>query len=72
MLRKVSHLIVSKLEDFFGWYGRFVASHPFIMIVACFVVTGLAGIGMVRYRTENNAFKLWIPDNSDFVSNYAW
>ena len=25
-----------------------------------------------RYTTENNAFKLWIPDNSDFVTNYNW
>ena len=72
MLRKVSNWIVTKLEDVFGWYGRFVASHPFMMILVCFVVTGLACIGMVRYRTENNAFKLWIPDNSDFVTNYAW
>jgi len=72
MLTKVSNWIVSKLEDVFGWYGRFVASHPFIMILSCFLVTGLACIGMIRYRTENNAFKLWIPDNSDFVTNYAW
>ena len=27
---------------------------------------------MINYRTENNAFKLWIPDNSDFVENFAW
>ena len=33
---------------------------------------GLALIGMINYRTENNAFKLWIPDNSDFVENFAW
>ena len=23
-------------------------------------------------REENNAFKLWIPDNSDFVANNEW
>lgn len=23
-------------------------------------------------RSENNAFKLWIPDNSDFVENNDW
>ena len=28
---------------------------------------------MIFYdRTENNAFKLWIPDNSDFVADNAW
>ena len=42
------------------------------MMVSCLLVTGLALIGMINYRTENNAFKLWIPDNSDFVENFAW
>ena len=36
------------------------------------LLAGVALIGMLRYTTENNAFKLWIPDNSDFVANYAW
>ena len=36
------------------------------------MLAGVALIGMLRYTTENNAFKLWIPDNSDFVANYAW
>ena len=56
----------------FASYGRLVARYPLIMISCCFVTTGLALIGMIRYRTENNAFKLWIPDNSDFVANFAW
>jgi hypothetical protein len=34
------------------------------------VITGLCGIGLLEYRTENNAFKLWIPDNSEFLKNY--
>ena len=45
---------------------------PAQFIVVCLLTTGVALIGMIRYTTENNAFKLWIPDNSDFVTNYAW
>ena len=72
MLRKASQWLVRRLEDVFASYGRLVARFPLIMICSCFVATGLALIGMVRYRTENNAFKLWIPDNSDFVKNFEW
>ena len=49
-----------------------MARRPVVMMVSCFLVTGLALVGMINYRTENNAFKLWIPDNSDFVKNFAW
>ena len=72
MLRRVSQWLVTRLEDVFAVYGRFVARDPLIMIVSCFLVTGLFLIGMINYRTENNAFKLWIPDNSDFVKNFNW
>ena len=72
MFKRVSEWIVLSLEDVFGWYGGFVARRPVTMMVSCLLVTGLALIGMINYRTENNAFKLWIPDNSDFVENFAW
>ena len=72
MFKRVSEWIVLSLEDVFGWYGGFVARRPVTMMASCLLVTGLALIGMVNYRTENNAFKLWIPDNSDFVENFAW
>ena len=49
-----------------------MASHPAKFILVSLLLTGLALIGMINYRTENNAFKLWIPDNSDFVTNYLW
>lgn len=49
-----------------------MASHPVKFILVSLLLTGLALIGMINYRTENNAFKLWIPDNSDFVTNYLW
>ena len=72
MFNKFSQWIVLSLEDVFGWYGGFVARRPVTMVASCLLITGLALIGMINYRTENNAFKLWIPDNSDFVENFAW
>ena len=72
MLRRASQWLVTRLEDLFATYGRFVARDPLIMIVTCFLMTGFFLIGMINYRTENNAFKLWIPDNSDFVKNFQW
>jgi hypothetical protein len=47
-----------------------VATYPWWAISACFLIAGLSGIGLLNYRTENNAFKLWIPDNSEFLANY--
>ena len=72
MLKRASQWIVQRLEDVFGWYGGCVARRPLLAIASCVLVTGLALVGLLRYRTENNAFKLWIPDNSDFVANFAW
>ncbi len=51
-------------------YGIQVATHPWWAILGCFVIAGLSAIGLLEYRTENNAFKLWIPDNSEFLENY--
>ena len=49
-----------------------MATHPVKVVFACILATGLSVIGILRYTTENNAFRLWIPDNSDFVANYNW
>jgi len=72
MLGRASQAVVGGLEDAFQWYGRQVATHPLKVALACLFATGLSIIGILRYTTENNAFRLWIPDNSDFVANYNW
>jgi len=72
ILKHCSEGIVHTLERFFYWYGLQISRHPLPVILICIVSTGLVGIGMLRYREENNAFKLWIPDNSDFVTDYGW
>ena len=47
-----------------------MATYPWFAILGCFVIAGLSAIGLLEYRVENNAFKLWIPDNSEFLANY--
>ena len=41
MFRKASQWIVHKLEDLFAWYGGFVARRALIMMILCFILTGL-------------------------------
>merc|ERR1711962_528350 len=72
MLGRASQAVVGGLEAAFQWYGKQVATHPVKVVFACILATGLSVIGILRYTTENNAFRLWIPDNSDFVANYNW
>ena len=68
----LSGWVVGGLEGGFAWYGASVASHPRKVVAACLLATGLASIGLLNYRTENNVFRLWLPDTSDFLSNYNW
>ena len=72
LLRAKSQEFVRRLEGLFAWYGGFVASRPLTLMLTCVLVTGLVMIGLINYRTENNRYKLWIPDDSDFVKNFAW
>jgi len=64
--------IVEGLEDVFESYGRLVAQYPVRVIVICVLVTGLCGLGLLRFRAENEGIKLWIPRNSDFRRNNDW
>ena len=42
-------------------YGGLVARHPVSAIALCLLLPGLSAIGLLRYRAENNPYKLWIP-----------
>ena len=52
MLGKASQWIVKKLEDLFAWYGGFVARRALIMMVSCFIVTGLQKVIISRVYIE--------------------
>jgi len=71
-LIRLKTTIVGSLESWFQSYGRLVASHPVLFIAICVGVTGLSGLGLLRFRAENEGIKLWIPHNSDFRRNNDW
>ena len=68
----LKELMLTKMENFFQWYGQLVASKPLLTILICLLVTAIAGIGLLRFRAENEGIKLWIPEDSDFRQNNDW
>ena len=71
-LFKLKTSITSGLERFFLKYGETVARKPVYFILACVGITALCGLGLLRFRAENEGIKLWIPRNSDFRINNDW
>ena len=69
---RIKSCIVGGMEDWFRGYGELVASRPFLFILLCFAFTSLCGLGLLRFRAENEGIKLWIPENSDFRLNNDW
>ena len=45
---------------------------PWWFLAGCLVFSGLCGIGLINYTEENNAFRLWISKDSQFVHNYEF
>jgi len=64
--------VVSKFEGFFYWLGLTTAKYPLPVIAISLLFTGLGCIGLAFIKLENNAIKLWIPQQSDFTTNYHW
>ena len=57
---------------FFLRLGVWTASHPVPVILVSLLVTMLGSSGLYFIKMENNAIKLWIPQQSDFTRNYHW
>jgi len=72
MLNKASSWLVESLEEAAACYGKHVATHPFKVAVGCLLITGLATVGLLRWKTENNVYRLWVPDSSHFLRDYNW
>ena len=53
-------------------YGFKVGQFPWWFAAGCLLFTGLCGIGLINYTEENNAFRLWIAKDSQFVKNYEF
>ena len=64
--------ILTAIERGFQRYGETVARKPWYFILTCVILTGLCGLGLLRFKAENEGIKLWIPRNSDFRINNDW
>ena len=53
-------------------YGSLVGRYPWYFAIGCIIFSGFCGIGLINFTEENNAFRLWIPQDSSFAKNYGW
>jgi len=60
------------LERFFNWYGCKVGKYPLTFICITLLIPALSSIGLLKFKTENNPYKLWIPQDSDYLRNHEW
>ena len=58
--RKVNRLY----ERFFYWWGCTVASNPYKVILATLLLTGLCSLGLLKFRSEADGWKIWLPEGS--------
>ena len=49
-----------------------MALNPATFSLALLALCAGAGAGLLRYTEEGNPYKLWIPQDSDFVRNTEW
>lgn len=52
--------------------GVVASKKPVPVIIISLAFTLLGSLGLLLLRVENNAIKLWIPQQSDFTKNYHW
>ncbi|XP_064097384.1 patched domain-containing protein 3-like [Macrobrachium nipponense] len=71
-LSKVSAFITKALEEKFESHGRRVATYPRMTAALCLVVSALCGLGTMTFFTELRPYRLWIPQNSEFIKVMNW
>lgn len=71
-LLRTTSAIDSRLRGFFFNVGWVVAGHPFKIILASILLVLLSLIGMLRFRTESRAGKLWVPTGTVALKNQAY
>lgn len=78
LLEEGTHSIQSSLKElqekhiekknfitrYFAWHGRMCAKHPYIVIIAAFLITGMFSIGFVNFKVQNNPVLLWSTTSS--------
>ena len=49
-----------------------MALNPVKTILACLIVCGGMGVGLIKWREENNYVNLWLPRGSRMFDEYNW
>nr|XP_012232571.1 PREDICTED: Niemann-Pick C1 protein-like [Linepithema humile]XP_012232572.1 PREDICTED: Niemann-Pick C1 protein-like [Linepithema humile] len=70
--QSVPERISRGVEHFFYRLGVNIAQSPLKWMLGCFVIILLCILGLFRFRQEKNPVKLWVPPDSDFVSETDW
>ncbi|KAG0719980.1 NPC intracellular cholesterol transporter 1 1b [Chionoecetes opilio] len=72
VLGRISLGVVTGLEQAFYRYGCVIAKHPALFIFICLAITGVFSVGLMKFTFEERPFKLWIPQDSNFINVMNW
>ncbi len=72
MIKTASTACINLFERFFNWWGQTVAKHPWKVIFATLIITGVSLIGLINFNSEADGWKLWLPDDSKHIELQNW
>ena len=48
--------------------GHGIASRPWTVILCCFLLSALCGLGMIKFEVKDSSAPIWIPSDSKVVN----
>lgn len=72
LLYRFSFTIDTFMRNVFFRLGLFVGNNPLKVILASLIVTGLCGVGFIRFRQESRDEELWVPQGTVAVINQKY
>ncbi|CAB4000186.1 Hypothetical predicted protein, partial [Paramuricea clavata] len=72
ILKKLSHIITSSIENFFYRLGKTVGGSPWITILVSLMVCAVCMVGFLRFEQESRGEKLWVPSDAKAQSDKEW
>ena len=72
VLGRISLGVVNGLEQLFYKYGCAIAHNPAVFITICLALTAVFSAGLMKFTMEERPFKLWIPQDSNFIKVMRW